>query len=74
MASTKWSDLTPTAKAAAGGLAVVEVLLAVAAWTDLARRPADQVRGPKGVWAVIIGVNIVGPLTYFAKGRQGPPR
>ena len=40
------------------------------AWVDLARRPAKQVNGPKGMWAAIIAVSWVGPVAYFVKGRR----
>ena len=71
MARTKksWSDMSPTQRRAAGVLGAAQVALAVAAWTDLARRPAAQVRGPKIAWAAIIAVNFVGPIAYFARGR-----
>ena len=36
---------------------------------DLARRPADRVNGSKVKWAAVIGINFVGPLRYFTKGR-----
>lgn len=64
-----WSDLTPAQRRAAGLLGAVEATLAVAAWTDLARRPTEQVEGSKLKWAAIIAINIVGPLVYFARGR-----
>jgi hypothetical protein len=51
-------------------LGAVQVSLAAAAWTDLARRPARAVNGPKGVWALVIAVNTVGPLAYFRWGRR----
>jgi hypothetical protein len=44
--------------------------LAATAWVDLARRPRDQVNGPKGAWAAVIAVNFVGPISYFAFGRR----
>jgi len=50
--------------------ACVQISLAVTAWTDLARRPADDVDGPKALWAVVIGVNFVGPIAYFTIGRR----
>jgi hypothetical protein len=50
--------------------ASVQVAMAVTAWTDLARRPATEVNGSKGWWAAIIGVNFVGPLSYFRWGRR----
>lgn len=50
-------------------LGTIEVALALAAWWDLARRPAGQVRGPKWRWAIAIAVNVFGPLAYFRWGR-----
>ena len=51
-------------------LASVQLALAATAWTDLARRPADQVNGSKTKWAAVIGINFIGPVLYFAKGRR----
>ena len=51
----------------------VEAALKVAALVDLARRPAEQVRGPKWRWALAITVvNAFGavPLAYFRWGRR----
>lgn len=67
---TQWKDLSGAQRAALIGLGSVQLALAVAAWTDLATRPAERVNGRKGVWAMVIAVNWVGPLTYFAKGRR----
>ncbi len=49
-----------------------QLLLAAAAWADLAHRPAEQVRGPKWRWALVIAVNWVGPIGYFLRGRRRP--
>jgi hypothetical protein len=71
MANAKrWSDLTPRQQA--GGIisAAIQLALAAAAWTDLAKRPAEDVNGPKPMWAVIILVNFIGPLSYFVFGRR----
>lgn len=65
----RWKDLTPRQKFAVRLAGAVQLSLALAAWFDLARRPARQVRGPKGVWAVAIGLNFVGPPAYFRWGR-----
>lgn len=65
-----WKELSSRQKAAIIGLGAAQVALAGAAWIDLARRPAPFVRGPKGVWAVAIAVNFVGPISYFAVGRR----
>jgi hypothetical protein len=50
-------------------LGVVEVAMALAAWTDLACRPAAAVRGPRWAWALVIVCNIIGPASYFRWGR-----
>jgi hypothetical protein len=55
-------------------LVAVQVSLAVSAWTDLAGRPADQVNGSKRRWALVIGVNFVGPVLYFLRGRRTDAR
>jgi hypothetical protein len=48
----------------------VRVSLTVSALSDLAERPAEQVRGKKWRWAVaIVGVDILGPLAYYWRGR-----
>jgi hypothetical protein len=65
-----WSDLTPAQQTALLTAASVQLSLAATAWVDLARRPADQVRGSKAAWAVAIAVNFVGPISYFAFGRK----
>jgi hypothetical protein len=65
-----WSQLSGGQRAGLVALGAVEVGLAVAAWTDLAKRPAEAVNGRKGLWAAAIAVNIVGPLSYFRWGRR----
>jgi hypothetical protein len=49
---------------------VLQLLLAAAALLDLRRRPSDQVRGSKKLWAAAAFVNFVGPLAYFMFGRR----
>ncbi|MBS9372359.1 PLDc N-terminal domain-containing protein [Rhodococcus sp. B50] len=51
-------------------LAAVQLSLAVAAWADLATRPAEKVNGSKLRWALTIAVNFFGPIRYFRKGRR----
>ncbi|MGV0837479.1 hypothetical protein [Mycolicibacterium thermoresistibile] len=65
----QWQDLSDGQRKAITVLGVVQVALALAAWVDLARRPADQVDGSKLKWAAVIGINFFGPLRYFTKGR-----
>ncbi|MDX2358325.1 PLDc N-terminal domain-containing protein [Dietzia sp. PP-33] len=70
MITTTWKDLTDAQRAAVLALASVQVSTAVSAWTDLAFRPAEQVRGSKAKWAAIIAINFVGPALYFFRGRR----
>lgn len=70
MAQRRWQDFTPAQQAGLLVTASVQLSLAVSAWADLAARPADQVNGRKAVWAAVIAINVVGPLTYFTKGRR----
>lgn len=70
MARKRWSDLSDREKTAILVMASVQISLAATAWVDLARRPADLVRGPKAAWALGIAVNFVGPIAYFTLGRR----
>jgi bacteriorhodopsin len=65
----RWSELSRPQQRAIIGAGVVQMLLA-AALLDLRRRPSEQVRGSKKLWAVAALVNFVGPLAYFAFGRR----
>jgi hypothetical protein len=70
MAQRRWRDLTPRQRTGLLGAAAVQLALAATAWADLARRPPAEVAGRKGVWAVVIGVNWIGPLAYLRWGRR----
>jgi Phospholipase_D-nuclease N-terminal len=72
MATKKWSDLSDSQKTAVLVLVSVELSLTATALVDLARRPAAQVRGRKGVWALAIFVQPVGPIAYLAWGAHAP--
>jgi hypothetical protein len=66
----RWNELSGRQQRAimvAGG---IQVLLAGAALRDLRRRPSEQVRGSKKLWAAATLVNFAGPLAYFAFGRR----
>ncbi len=63
-----WSDLTPKQQASVLTLISIQLALAGTAWTDLAFRSSDEVRGKKANWAAIIAVNYVGPVLYFTRG------
>ncbi len=70
MAKKKWSDLTGTQKTLLLAGVAVEAALTATALIDLARRPANQVRGPKALWALGCVVQPVGPVAYLAFGRR----
>ena len=70
MAQRRWRDLSRRQRRMVLVAAVAQVSLALAAWTDLARRPAREVNGSKARWAVLIGVNFIGPIGYFLRGRK----
>ncbi len=73
MTRKRWSDLTDREKTAVLVAVSVQLSLAATAWIDLARRPAELVRGPKAAWAAAIAVNFVGPIAYFTVGRRRVP-
>lgn len=62
--------MTPGRRVVAVLVGSVQLVLAAAAWADLAQQPAKNVNGPKKLWAVLIAVNWVGPIAYFVKGRR----
>jgi bacteriorhodopsin len=66
----RWSELSSRQRSWIMVAGVLQVLLAAAALLDLRRRPSDQVRGSKKLWAAATSVNFVGPLAYFAFGRR----
>jgi len=69
-AKRQWKDLSPAARAAVVVGGVAQLALLALAHADLTRRTDAQVRGPKRMWRLISLVNFVGPITYFAVGRE----
>ncbi len=65
----QWMAMSTGQRVAAIALGAVQIALAVSAWADLARRPRELVRGSKAKWAVIIGIEFIGPIAYFTRGR-----
>jgi len=70
MANKKWADLTPAQKTVILTLASIELSLTATAAADLARRPAAQVHGRKGLWALALFVQPVGPVAYLWTHRR----
>ena len=67
----RWNELSRPQQRAIMAAGAIPVLLAAAALLDLRRRPSEQVRGSKKLWAAAAFVNFVGPLAYFTFGRRG---
>ncbi|MBB2948194.1 hypothetical protein FB565_007977 [Actinoplanes lutulentus] len=67
----RWSDLSASQRRTIVVVGLVETALKTAMAVDLKRRPAEQVRGPKWVWATATLVNSAGviPVAYFLFGR-----
>jgi hypothetical protein len=55
--------------------AAVETVLKLVMLIDLRKRPADQVRGPKALWAATALMSTAGlaPLAYLVLGRRRAP-
>ncbi|WP_110241561.1 PLDc N-terminal domain-containing protein [Nocardioides gilvus] len=70
MPKKSWSELSNPARAAIAAVSTVEILVTLAAWRDLKRRPGSALRGPKPFWALVSLVQPVGPLAYFAFARR----
>jgi hypothetical protein len=52
----------------------IDGVLKIAAWIDLARRLANEVRGSKTAWVAASLINSFGavPIAYVAWGRRTP--
>lgn len=69
----RWSDLSERTRGLLIAGAAAEARLKAAALVDIVRRPANEVRGSKLLWGVLVTVvNSCGgaPLAYFAFGRR----
>jgi Phospholipase_D-nuclease N-terminal len=66
------ATLPPGALIGLGAVLVVEIVLDVAALINLYRRPVAAVTfGNKWIWvAIIVLINLVGAILYFAIGRK----
>jgi hypothetical protein len=76
MPKRQWSDLSERTRRLLVAVAVADGALRVAALIDIKRRPADQIRGRKQVWAAVVAiVNSAGivPISYFVLGRRRQP-
>jgi hypothetical protein len=70
MPKRRWSEMSPRQRKLVVLGGVLQMVLATVAGRNLARRPAEQVRGPKLAWSLALTVNTVGPLAYLIWGRR----
>lgn len=69
----RWAELSPGKRRAVITFAALDTALRAWALADLARRPQEQVKGPKVAWAIALSVvNSVGvlPTAYLAWARR----
>jgi hypothetical protein len=70
MQRKRWDELSSDQQTKIVVGSIIEIVLTTAAFIDVARRPADLVRGPKWAWVAGAFVQPVGPVAYFALGRR----
>lgn len=69
-AKKEWNQLSSRDRTLMIAGAVVQLTLLAAAQIDISRREADQIRGKKWIWRLLVLISFVGPLAYFAIGRK----
>jgi len=75
-ARRRWGDLSTRTRVVLVTAAAADGALRVAALIDLQRRPADQIRGRKWMWAAamaLISSAGVVPISYFVFGQRRQP-
>lgn len=63
-----WKELSPMARVGTVTAGTVQLALLTAAQLDISRRPAQEIRGSKGLWRLATLVNFIGPASYFTFG------
>jgi hypothetical protein len=51
-------------------LVAAEVVLAALTWRDIRDRPAEQIRGSKGLWRFVSVINPGNSVAYWLVGRR----
>ncbi len=72
-ARQQWDELSPARKRVMVTVGIVDAALRAWALVDLKNRPAEEVNGPKGVWALALSVvSSAGllPAAYLLLGRR----
>jgi hypothetical protein len=70
----RWNELSSGQRKVIVVAGVFEAFAKVAMLRDLRRRPSEQIRGPKLLWAATALVNSAGlaQVGYFVIGRRHP--
>ena len=66
----RWEDLSSAQQRAVIVVGAITTIWQVAMLWDLARRPAEQIRGAKRVWVLASFVRPFGQIAYYAWGRR----
>jgi hypothetical protein len=66
----RWDEMPRWQQAGIVAMGAVEIVLTTKAVVDLVRRPRDQIRGPKTLWALGLTVQPFGPIAYLALARR----
>ncbi|MEU3269594.1 PLDc N-terminal domain-containing protein [Saccharomonospora sp. NPDC006951] len=66
----RWQQLSGPKRMLLIVATAVQFGLAGLAWADLARRKPAEVKGPKRIWGLVIGINFIGPIAYLRFGRK----
>ncbi len=77
MPKRQWNDLSPGTRAVLVTFGAADLALRVWSIADLAKRPQEQVIGPKPLWmAALSVVSSMGvlPAVYLSWGRRAGPR
>ncbi|GAA1498084.1 PLDc N-terminal domain-containing protein [Paeniglutamicibacter kerguelensis] len=64
-----WNDLSVVSRWRIAILGITQLAIQFVALRDLAKRPADGVRGSKSAWAAASFINFIGPVAYLVFGR-----
>ena len=70
-AKKQWKQFSKQEQTVMIAGAIIQLTLMAAAQIDISRRSADEIRGKKWIWRLLVLINFVGPLAYFAVGRKG---
>ncbi|MBO0745761.1 MAG: hypothetical protein J2P43_12135 [Candidatus Dormibacteraeota bacterium] len=61
-------------RAAVAALVAAQIVIGSITVRDIRRRPPELVRGPRLLWMVWAGTNMMGSAAYWLLGRRRTPR